>query len=79
MPSAVIRFRVTSPFVVIEPFINRPPFVTIPLGSIIETQEEIQSPGLAEIRLDNRPLLAFMRDIEERTERLDQACTAAII
>ena len=78
MPSAVIRFRVISPFVVIQPFINLPPFVTVPLGSIIETREEIQSPGLAEIRLDNQPLLAFMRDIEERTEPLNDLCAAAI-
>jgi hypothetical protein len=44
--------------------------VTVPSGSIIETQEEIGSPGLAEIRLNNQPFLARMRDIEERTEPL---------
>jgi hypothetical protein len=66
----VVRFRVVSTFEVIQPLIGGPPFVTVPSGSIIETQEEIRSPGLAEIRLNNQPFLARMRDIEERTEPL---------
>jgi hypothetical protein len=70
MYSPAVQFRVLSPFVVIQPLISGPPFITLPQGSIIETQEEIRSPGLAEIRLNNQPLLAFMRDIEERTEPL---------
>jgi hypothetical protein len=49
-------------------FIHRSPFVTIPRGSIIETREEIRSPGLCEITLNHQPLLAFMRDIEQCTE-----------
>ena len=67
---AAVSYRVLAPFVVIQPFSHRPPFVTIPRGSIIETREEIRSPGLCEITLDHRPLLAFMRDIEQCAEPL---------
>lgn len=67
---AAVSYRVLAPFVVIQPFSHRPPFVTVPRGAVIETREEIRSPGLAEIRLNNQPLLAFMRDIEEHTEPL---------
>ena len=55
---AVVRFRVVSPFEVIQPRIDGPPFVIMPVGAIIETDEEIRSPGLAEIRWNNQPLLA---------------------
>ncbi len=73
---AVARFRVISPFEVIQPCIDGPPFVTIPVGSIIETDEEIRSPGLAEIRLNNQPLLARMRDIEQCAQPLDESVCA---
>jgi hypothetical protein len=36
------------------------PFVTVPVGCVIETQEDIRSPGLAEIRWNNQPLSARM-------------------
>lgn len=68
----VARFRVLSPFEVIQPCVDGPPFVTVPVGSIIESQEEIRSPGVAEIRLNNQPLLARMRDIEKCTQRVDE-------
>jgi hypothetical protein len=71
MPAAV-RFRVVSPFEVIQPCLDGPPFVTVPADSIIETQEQIRSPGLAEIRWNNQPLLARMRNIEECTKPLDE-------
>jgi len=75
MPAAV-RFCVVAPFEVIQPCIDGPPFVTVPVGSIIETQEEIRSPGLAEIRWNNQPLLARMRDIEDHTKPLDEPACA---
>ena len=71
-PPPVARFRVVSAFVAFHPFIKTKPFVTVPLGSIFETRQEIQSPGLTEIRLNDQPLFAFMRDIEERAQRMDQ-------
>jgi hypothetical protein len=75
MPT-VVRFRVVSPFEVIEPCADGPPFVTVPVGSIIETNEEIRSPGVAEIRLNNQPLLARMRDIEQCAKPLDESACA---
>jgi len=68
MSSPIIRFRVLSPFVAFHTVVTNNPLLTVPVGSIIETREEFHSPGLFEIRLNDQPLLAFMRDIEECTE-----------
>lgn len=73
MYSPAVSYLVLAPFVVIQPFSHRPPFVTIPRGSVIETHEEIRSPGLCEITWEHRPLLAFMRDIEDCAEPLGAA------
>jgi hypothetical protein len=73
---AVVRFSVVSPFEVIQPCIDGPPFVLVPVGAIIESAEEIRSPGLAEIRWNNQPLLARMRDIEECAKPLDESACA---
>jgi hypothetical protein len=75
MPT-VGRFRVVFRFEVIQPCADGPPFVTVPVGSIIETQEDIRSPGLAEIRLNNQPLLARIRDIQECAKPLDESACA---
>ena len=68
MSSPIARFRVVSPFLAFHAVDTNKPFLTVPVGSIIETREEVHSPGLFEIRLNDQPLLAFMRDIEECTE-----------
>ena len=73
---AVARFSVISPFEVIQPSIDGPPFVIVPVGAIIESDEEIRSPGLAEIRLNNQPLLARICDIEECAKPLDEPACA---
>jgi hypothetical protein len=76
---AVVRFRVVSAFEVIQPCIaciDGPPFVLVPAGAIIETDEEIRSPGIAEIRWNNQALLARMRDIEECAKPLDEPACA---
>ena len=73
---AAVRFCVVSPFEAIQPCIDGPPFLTVPVGSIIETDEDIRSPGLAEIRWNNQPLLARMRDIEECAKPLDESACA---
>jgi|HubBroStandDraft_3_1064219.scaffolds.fasta_scaffold2260670_1 hypothetical protein len=70
------RFRVVSAFEVIQPCVDGPSFLTVPVGAIIETDEAIQSPGLAEIRWNNQPLLARMRDIEECAKPLDESACA---
>jgi hypothetical protein len=73
MSSPIARFRVVSPFLVFHAVVTNKPFLTVPVGSIIETREEVHSPGLFEIRLNDQPLLAFMRDIEECTEPMGLA------
>ena len=73
MSSPVARFRVVSPFLAFHAVVTNKPFLTVPVGSIIETREEVHSPGLFEIRLNDQPLLAFMRDIEECTEPMELA------
>lgn len=73
MSSPVARFRVVSPFLVFHAVVTNKPFLTVPVGSIIETHQEVHSPGLFEIRLNDQPLLAFMRDIEECTEPMNLA------
>lgn len=74
--AAFLRFRVVSDFEVIQPCVGGPQFVTVPVGAIIETQEDIRSPGLAEIRWNNQPLLARIRHIEEHTKPLDESVCA---
>jgi hypothetical protein len=74
MPSPIARFRVFSSFVAFHTVVTNSPFLTVPVGSVIETREEFHSPGLFEIQLNDQPLLAFMRDIEECTELIDLAC-----
>jgi hypothetical protein len=74
MSSPIARFRVLSSFVAFHTVVTNKPFLTVPVGSIVETREEFHSPGLFEIRLNDEPLLAFMRDIEECTEPMDLAC-----
>ena len=74
MSSPIARFRVLSPFVAFHAVVTNKPFLTVPIGSIIETGEEFHSPGLFEIRLNDLPLLAFMRDIDECTEPMNLAC-----
>lgn len=76
MSSPIMRFRVLSPFVTFHTVGTTKPFLTVPVGSIIETGEEFHSPGLFEIRLNDQPLLAFMRDIEECTEPMGIAFAA---
>jgi hypothetical protein len=46
-------------------------FETIPSGAIIEIFEELNKPGLVPLVLDGKELLAFRRDIVERTERIE--------
>ena len=64
MPS-VVRHRVVSPILTTNKALG---FVTLPVGSIIETADSLDEPGLRFIRLGNEELFAFTRDIEERSE-----------
>jgi hypothetical protein len=68
MPSAV-RFRVVSPI----PTTNKArAFVTLSVGSVIETSVSLNDPGLHSVMFGNEELFAFTRDSEERSEPIDQ-------
>ena len=69
MPT-VVRFRVTSPFLAVGSSQHRG-FVTIPQGSVIETSDDLEEPGLHSMKLGHENLFAFARDIGERTEPMD--------
>lgn len=66
MPSVVQR-RITSPVVAVKPH----GFETIPVGSIVETPNDLHEPGLHAIRFGDEELFAFRRDIDERSEAVD--------
>jgi hypothetical protein len=64
-------YRVVSSFVAVtNPERSRGTFATVPTGAIIETERDLEEPGLIEIRIRNQSLWAFARDIQERSERL---------
>lgn len=43
-------------------------FVTVPAGAKIECSDNLAEPGFVHVMFDGRDLLAFTRDIRERTE-----------
>ena len=65
---AVVHRRVISPVLAVK---GRG-FETIPIGSIIETSDDLREPGLNSIRFGTEELFAFTRDIEERSQQIDQ-------
>lgn len=68
--SSVTLFRVRSPMLVVDK--KSAHLEKIQPGAIVAlNDEERYGPGLREIKLDGRDLLAFNRDLEERTERLE--------
>jgi hypothetical protein len=69
---SVARFRVVSPFPGVHVAVHKERFVTIPVGAEIETSEELQDPGVVTFTLNGYTILAFHRDILERTERIDE-------
>jgi hypothetical protein len=46
-------------------------FVILPVGSIIETSDNLDEPGLHSVKFGGEELFAFTRDIEERTEPIE--------
>ena len=63
------RFRVCSPFLAVEAR-EKSHFYTVETNSIISTEEEPSGPGLVKINVGDQSLLAFARDIIERTQPL---------
>ena len=64
-------FRVTLPLVAVTQ--RNPNFLTIPAGAIIETTSDLAEPGLHVVSFRGSDVLAFARDILERSERLSAA------
>jgi hypothetical protein len=76
MFSPAVWFRVVSSFVAFGTSATNS-LVTVPIGSIIATRQEMRDPGLVKIRLNHQRLLAFRRDIQERAEPIDERARAA--
>jgi hypothetical protein len=76
MPLAT-RLRVTSSFLAV-PLTYHRGFITIPAGATIETSDDLVRPGLVEVSFDGKNLLAFTRDIRERTEPVPRKVAEAI-
>jgi hypothetical protein len=68
---SVACFRVVSPFLAVQLSAQRERFVTVPVGAIIETSAALQEPGLVTVTANGSPLLAFHRDISERSEPVE--------
>ena len=67
--SSVTLFRVRSPMLVVDK--KSAHLEKIEPGAIVAlNDEQPHGPGLREIKLGDRDLLAFNRDLEERAERL---------
>jgi hypothetical protein len=69
MPS-VVRLRVTAPFLTVTS--TNSSFVTLPEGTVIETSDDLTKPGFHPVKRDDQDLLAFTRDIRERTEPAEE-------
>ena len=61
-----VRFHVTSEILALATRSDHR-FVTIPAGSMIDTSEDLAQPGLHHVFFHGQELLAFTRDIRERT------------
>jgi hypothetical protein len=53
-----------------------PAFITVPKGAVVEISSEFHQFGLVQIKLENQPLFAFMRDLRERAETVEGATRA---
>jgi hypothetical protein len=67
----VVRFHVTSEILAVPAQTADRGFVTIPAGAVIETSDDLVEPGLHRVTFDCKDLLAFTRDIRERTEHIE--------
>ena len=65
----VAHLRVKSEILAVTATANHK-FVTIPAGAMIEISDGLVEPGFIQLRFEGNDLLAFTRDIRERTEVL---------
>jgi hypothetical protein len=66
-----IHLQVISPILTVDA--KRSTFVVIPAGSIVNTSGDFPGPGFHPVAYDGQDLLAFTRDIRERTEEVSTA------
>jgi hypothetical protein len=57
-----------SSFLAVRIAVEKERFVTVPVGAVIETTEDLQEQGLLIVTLNGEDLLVFHRDMRERTE-----------
>ena len=74
---AVLNLRVISPFLAMRESSLSPAFVTVPKGAVVETSNELHQPGLVLIKLADQLLFAFIRDLRESAEPLDDCMALA--
>ena len=67
----IINLQVMSPIVSVEAKGSK--FIVIPVGSIVNTSDDFPEPGFHPVMYNGQDLLAFTRDIRERTEQLSSA------
>ncbi len=71
--ATAVRLHVTSEILAVAAQADHHCFVTIPAGSAIMTSDDLGEPGLHHVTFDQRDLLAFARDLRERTQRFNTA------
>ena len=69
----ILRFHVTSEILAVATQSTDHHFVTIPIGSVIESSDDLAEPGLRHVSFDGKDLLAFTRDIRDRTAQVTTA------
>jgi hypothetical protein len=67
-----MQFRVLSPFQAVSLAVHKERFVTLPVGTIVETSADLQGPGLVTVQYGSNTLLALIRDIVEHTQRAEE-------
>ena len=68
----VQSFRLKSALVAVDPEPG-PRIVSVDVGQIVRVMGSVQRSGLVDVLVDGRTLSVFMRDLEERGERVDPA------
>ena len=74
---AVLNLRVICPFLAMRESNQSPAFLTVPKGAVVETSNDLNYPGLVRVKLQDQPLLAFIRDLRESAEPIDGLRIAA--
>jgi hypothetical protein len=71
--ATAVRLHVTSEILAVAAQAADHCFVTIPAGSMIDTSGDLAEPGFHHVFFHGQDLLAFARDLRERTQRFNTA------